>query len=197
MKTLCLIAFGLVVPISTLWAQADLAPDKQWIESVDGSFSVPTSPNSSQAFNWGYGWDILVGYRFTTDFSLSLDAGNYVYNLKNPAPGTTESFSYVPLMVVARYNLLESPVHPYLFWGAGVAVNTTNLSSPAGVEHSNSEPDFLMSPGIGVLVRVADVAGFFVQARMDLDFVSQGGLASSDNPAIFVPIQAGLSFFVL
>jgi hypothetical protein len=197
MKICGLIGFVLMFSVTSLWAQSDLAPDKQWIESVDGGFAIPTSPNVSQSFNWGYGGDILVGYRFDKDFSLSLDSGDYVYNLKNPATGTTTSFSYVPLLVVARYNLIEGSVHPYVFFGTGVAINTTSVSPSAGVKYSSSETDFLMAPGIGILVRVADGAGLFIQTRIDLDFIPMGGMIPSDSPAIFVPVQAGLSFFVL
>jgi len=98
---------------------------------------------------------------------------------------------------VARYNLIEGSVHPYVFFGTGVAINTTSVSPSAGVKYSSSETDFLMAPGIGILVRVADGAGLFIQTRIDLDFIPMGGMIPSDSPAIFVPVQAGLSFFVL
>ncbi len=100
-------------------------------------------------------------------------------------------------MVAARYNLLEGPVHPYIFFGTGAAVNTTTVSRSSGVQYSSTQTDFLMSPGAGMLVRVGDGAALFVQGRLDIDFVPPGSPASADGSALFFPIQAGANFFVL
>jgi hypothetical protein len=193
MKRLFLLVLALVLPLSAVWGD-DLNPDQRWTESIDGSFSFPFSTADAQAFAPGLGGDLSMGYRFDRNFTLSAATGYYQYNVQNQ-PGSTANLSYIPLLAVARYNLMTGPVHPYIFLGAGVALNTFTLNSST---LGTRETDFLLTPGLGVLFRVADFMGIFFQGRVDIDFTSTGGLGkSTDSPSIFIPLQVGVGFFVL
>lgn len=194
MKRLILLVLALVLPLSTVRGD-ELKPDQRWTESIDGSFTFPTSTADAQAFAIGLGGDLSVGYRFDRNFSLSAATGYYQYNVQNQPSGSTANLSYVPLLAVARFNLMDGPIHPYVFLGAGIALNSYSAVSNFP---SNKETDLLLTPGLGVLFRLTDIMALFAQGRVDIDFTSANGLGKNvDSPSLFVPIQVGLGFFVL
>jgi hypothetical protein len=173
----------------------ELKDDQRWTESISGGFSFPSSESNAQAFGVGLGGSINVGYRFDTNFALLAQTGYYQYNLQGPASNGGANLSYIPLMAVARYNILTGAVHPYFLLGAGVALNGYVLGSNTAV---NRQADFLLAPGLGVLFRVADIMAVFAQGRVDLDFTPSSGLGhATDSPSIFVPLELGVGFFVI
>jgi hypothetical protein len=176
-----------------------LAPGQKWIEQVDGGFVFPVSPSAAANFDRGVGGDILVGYRFNRDFSLSADLGYYDCDAKVGGATAGEWF-YTPVMAVARFNFGAGTVRPYLILGAGAAFNTFSFTPISLVRQSKGEADFLLAPGIGVLFAIATNMALYVQGRLDIDFTPAGGVLGSpfmESPVLFVPVKAGLSFFVL
>ncbi len=184
------LALLMIIPGVALCAEGDLPADQRWTETADGSFSLPFSTNASKALSTGFGGDLSVGYRFDRTFTFAVASGYYQYGLSQIGSGAGGNISYVPLMGVFRFNLTHEDIRPYLFLGLGVAINS--YSQP-----SNSQTDFLAAPGVGVLFKVADTMALFLQGRVDLDFTPNNGLGgSADSPTIFIPIQAGIGFFV-
>jgi hypothetical protein len=71
-----------------------------------------------------------------------------------------------------------------------VAINSFSQTSA-------SQTDFMAAPGAGVLLKVSDSAALFLQARVDMDFTGSNGFGgTADSPTIFIPIQAGIGFFI-
>ncbi len=186
-----------VLTVFPVWAQ-ELAPNQKWIEQADAGFVIPSSTNVASVFNVGLGGDILVGYRFDRNFSLSTDLGYFQCDQKEGEG----AWIYVPLMEVARYNFGSGMVHPYVFCGMGAVFNSytqslVNMAQSLNLSHQ--ETNFLLSPGAGILFVVYSDAAVYLQARMDMNFTAKNNTSSPamDNPSIFIPLKAGLSFFVL
>lgn len=184
----------LMLMASGLWA--DPLPENQsWIEQIDGGFIVPISSAASGDYERGVGGDILVGYRFDRTFSLSADLGYYDCDQKLTGASAGE-WIYVPMLAVARWTFGNDWVRPYVFGGAGIAVNSYSLTQGVWGHISNKETDLLLAPGAGVLFVVAPGTAFYLQARLDLNFTNPNG-PWTDNPSLFLPIKGGLSLFVL
>ena len=200
MKILLSVIFMWALTLSAVWAQADLKPDQQWIEQIDGSFALP-SVSTIEISNPGYGGDINVGYRFDHTWALFFGLGYYQYNIATLTDAVSSQLNYIPLTLFIRMTLCEGPFHPFLFAGAGAVINIFSQTFPAGdpIHTVNqSEIDPYLGPGVGVLYRFEDDMAAFVQTRIDVNFTSFTGLGiPMANPSIFIPIQAGISFFVL
>ena len=173
----------------------ELNEKQRWIEQADGGFVFPLSTAVAAGYARGYGGDILVGYRFDRDFSLSADLGYYDCD-QTAASSSSGEWIYVPILAVARYNFGPGWVRPYVLLGAGVAVNTYTLTPGYDGKLSNRETDLLLAPGLGVMFVVSKDTALYAQARFDLNFTTVGG-PWTDNPSVFMPLKAGLSFFVL
>ena len=177
-----------------LWGQ-DLRENQRWIEQIDGGFVFPLSSAASAGYDHGYGGDILVGYRFDRDFSLSGDIGYYDCDQRMAGADQGE-WIYVPILAMARYNFGAGPVRPFLLMGAGVAVNSYALTQGINAKVSKRETDLMLAPGAGVLFLVGSGTALYLQARLDLNFSTPEG-PWTDNPNLFLPVKGGLSFFVL
>lgn len=190
MKKELWLALLMTLPGMALAADGDIPADQRWTETADGGLALPLSTNASKALNLGFGGDLSVGYRFDHTFTLAVASGYYQYDLSKLGSGISGNFSYVPLLGVVRLNLTHEAIRPYVFLGLGVAINSYSTTS-------TSQTDFMAAPGAGVLFKVADSAALFLQARVDMDFTPNNGLGgAADSPTIFVPIQAGIGFFV-
>ncbi len=190
---MALSAQGVVLP---LWGQ-ELGPNQHWIEQVDGGFLFPASSAIAQGYGTGWGGDILIGYRFNRQFSLSGAVGHYDCDQKLAGADAGE-WLYDNFMAVGRFNFGSGWVRPFVTLGAGLALNTYSLTvEPSGNKVEDKTVDFLLSPGAGVLFVVAGDMALYVQSRLDMDFTPVGGAGSPfvDSPTIFVPVKAGLSFF--
>lgn len=175
------------------WAQ-ELTPNQRWIEQADGGFVFPTTSSAARNYGRGLGGDILVGYRLDPQFSLGLDLG--YYDCDQRTLGTSGGqWNYTSALVVARYAIGQGWIRPFLFFGAGFAFNDVSLTPKAGDSVSDSETDPLLSPGAGVLFIVGDGVALFAQSRVDLDFTSSLSGLNFQNPAIFIPVKAGVSIF--
>ena len=187
--------FGLLwLLVGGLWADP-LPENQRWIEAIDGGFIFPVSSAASNDYDRGVGGDILIGYRFDRTFSLSVDLGYYDCDQKT-AGGSAGEWIYVPILGIARWTFGSDWVRPYVFAGAGIAVNSYNLTQGVWGHVSNRETDLLLAPGAGVLFVIAPGTALYIQSRLDLNFTTQSG-PWTDNPSIFLPIKGGLSLFVL
>ncbi len=205
MKKILVLAFLVALSAPPLWADEivsgisdQLGPNQQWIERVEGTLGVPASSDVSSALNLGFGGGLAIGYRLEPHLSLSLSSGYYQYAVKNiPASSTGGYFSYVPLETVINYNFGDSSFRPYISFGIGAAFNTYSSSSGA-LQTNNFETSFFMSPAIGFLQIISPKTALFVEGRMDMNFRSNNAFGMANGtPSIFVPIQAGLTFFVI
>ena len=180
-------------------AAQDLKENQRWIEQIDGGVVFPASQANAAAYGAGIGGDILVGYRFSRDFSFSGDLGYYDCDQKNSGALAGE-WLYTPLMAVARLNFGSAPVRPFLLLGAGIAFNTfSETPAYSGIKTSERETDLLLSPGAGILVVIGGNAALYLQGRLDFNFTSEraSGSPFTDSPSLFIPVKAGLSFFAL
>jgi len=205
LKKILVLAFLVALSAPPLWADEivsgisdQLGPNQQWIERVEGTLGVPASSDVSSALNLGFGGGLAIGYRLEPHLSLSLSSGYYQYAVKNiPASSTGGYFSYVPLETVINYNFGDSSFRPYISFGIGAAFNTYSSSSGA-LQTNNFETSFFMSPAIGFLQIISPKTALFVEGRMDMNFRSNNAFGMANGtPSIFVPIQAGLTFFVI
>jgi hypothetical protein len=205
LKKILALAFLAAFAPSFLWAEElvtdqpdQLGPNQQWIERVEGTVGIPASSDTSSALNTGFGGGLAFGYRVAPHFSISIASGYYQYNTKNTAAANTGSFlSYVPLESVFSYNFGNGSFRPYISFGIGAAFNTYTLSSGA-LQTNSFETSFFMSPAVGFLQVISPRAALFVEGRMDMDFRANNALGIADGtPSIFIPIQAGLTFFVI
>jgi hypothetical protein len=199
-KTLVLV-FLAALTFSPLWAD-ELGPKQQWIERVEGTLAFPESNDTTSALNMGFGGGLSLGYRLDDHFSISIASGYYQYDWKNVSPGYTGGYlSYVPLESVFIYHFGDGPFRPYVSYGIGAAFNTYSLSSSTQgntLQTTVYETSFFMSPAIGFLQIISPQAAIFVEGRADMDYRSNGALGmSSGTPSIFIPIQAGLTFFLI
>jgi Outer membrane protein beta-barrel domain len=195
LKGLWMLAAWSALAVSPSFAADQLNENQKWIEQADGGLAFPVSPAASKGYAMGYGGDILVGYRFTREFSLSADLGYYDCDQKGLGAEAGE-WIYVPILAVARYNFGSGWVRPYLLFGAGAAVNTYTLTPGYTGKLSKRETDPLVSPGAGLLFIVARDAALYFQVRWDLNFSTPEG-PFSDSPAVFMPVKGGISLFVL
>lgn len=192
------VLFLISVFVPRVMAQ-DLSPNQRWIEQVDGGAVFPASKANAAGFGAGIGGDILVGYRFDRNFSLSGDIGYYDCDQKDSGAATGE-WLYTPLMAVARFNFGPGWMRPYVLLGMGLAFNTYSITPAySGIKTSQQATDLLVSPGAGFLFVVANNMALYVQGRVDISFTPAGapGNPFTDSPSLFIPVKAGLSFFVL
>jgi len=210
MKKILALAFLTVLSVSPLWADElvavqpdELGPNQQWIERVEGTLGAPASSDASSALNLGFGGGLAIGYRLEPHLSLSVASGYYQYAVKNiPSGNTGGYFSYVPLETVINYNFGAGSFRPYVSFGIGAAFNTYSLTSSvqgSSLQTNVYETSLFLSPAVGFLQVISPKAAIFVEGRVDMDFRSNGGSVGMSNgtPSVFIPIQAGLTFFVI
>jgi len=178
----------------------NLEPQERWVEQIDGGFALPADPSPAHPDS-GIGGDINIGYRFNRTLALFIGSGYYQFAIPSPAAGSEALLAYIPLAAILRVTFGDGPIRPYFFGGAGIALNTFTQNYAPGsavLKISHAETDFYLAPGLGFLYRFSGNMAVFLQTRVDLDYTSAAGLGLPlDGPSVFIPIQAGLSFFAL
>jgi hypothetical protein len=180
--------------------QPSLTKDQRWVEQIDGSFSIPSFSGTVNP-SLGLGGDINIGYRFDRTFCLFLGTGYYQYNVPL-APGAANALlAYIPLVAILRLTFGDGDIRPYVFGGAGIALNTYTQNNAPGSpvpKINEAETDFYLAPGLGIIYRFSSDMALFLQSRVDIDFTSPHGLGITlDSPSVFIPLQAGISFLAL
>lgn len=171
--------------------QTQLGGQQRWIEQADAGFVFPYSKSASADYGAGVGGDLSIGYRFNRDINLSADLGYYNCGLR----GGGGQWSYLPGLLILRFNFGEGWVRPYLILGGGWALNVYSppfTPSPGSASQVQVSP--MVSPGVGLLFVLFHDLAVYGQVRFDMDYASPGG-SWSDNPTVFMPLKAGLSFF--
>ncbi|HVZ79197.1 MAG TPA: hypothetical protein VHE12_00195 [bacterium] len=195
--------------------------------------AVPLGGKTTQEYLPGLSFEASFSFVLDPHWTLDLEGGtedhpinsDYLANLYQqdygtPLPaGTTfqGGWSYIPVRLSARYSFPtgSGAVTPYLFWGAGVAFHSAQITTSyngQSVTTSVSENTFLLSPGLGVAVKWGPDRELFFQGRLDMTFMSQDGQdtitlsgngmtgqakgnLSDDGTALFLPLQVGLRFW--
>lgn len=197
MKKLLVFIICSALPIS-LWAQSGLKPDQMWVEQADGGRSIPLS-SDPQDSNPGFGGDLNIGYRLDRTLAFFVGTGYYQYDLPASPAAAKGKLAYVPFTGICRLTWGDGPLRPYLFGALGIALSTYSQANLLeDTETNKAETDFYAAPGLGVLFALSSNMAFFLQSRVDLVFTSHNGLGIPlDSPTVFIPLQAGISFFAL
>lgn len=195
-KILPVIVILWVLTASFGLAQSSSGSDQKWVVQVNGSYVLPAFGNNHR-IQKGYGGDISAGYRFDRTFSLFLGTG--YYNFTMPFTPEATRISYFPLAGIGRVTFGKGRVHPFVFCGVGTVLNaftqTDSLQNPP-VKTTQTEINFYMAPGLGIMYVFTNKTAIFVQSRMDLDFTSSNVFGvPMGSPSIFIPIQLGISFY--
>ena len=173
------------------FAQTTLGPDQHWVEQIGGSLSIPSSGDASKTYQVGFGGNLGISYRITPNLSEGIETGYYQFNLQSAPSGS--DFSYVPLMEVTKIIIGGGDLKPYVLFGFGAVFNSLKLS---GI--TTTQTDLLMAPGAGVNWKAFPDAALFFQGRLDVNFISKNiSSTGSSNPAVFMPLEAGLVFYLL
>jgi hypothetical protein len=169
-----------------------------WVEQADGGLSFPLS-SAPQGSNPGFGGDLNIGYRLDRTLAFFVGTGYYQYDLSASPTAVKDKLAYIPFTGICRITLGDGPIHPYLFGALGIALSTYSQTNPlADTETNKAETDFYAAPGLGILFALSSNMAFFLQSRLDLVFTSHNGLGTPlDSPTVFIPLQAGISFFAL
>jgi hypothetical protein len=161
-----------------------------WILQIDGETGFPTG-NLNNVAAEGWGPEGSFGYRFPQNFTLSLETGYVGYAPKNGMLNTT--WDIIPILLKGQYNFGSGYVQPYLFLGAGVALNSQS-SSFAGPNHTAGEADFLEEAGLGISFVLLTQTYLFIQSKVEVDNTSSN--YAGDQPTLLIPIDVGLNIQV-
>jgi hypothetical protein len=196
MKTLLILVTWWALTVTMVFAQSSIESRQKWVVQVDGGYSTPVFRDMHK-LDPGYGGDISVGYRFDRTFGLFIGTGYYRFNI--PFARISTQLSCVPVDGILRVTLGKGHLHPFVFLGIGGVINTftkTDSSVIAGSKTSQTEINFYMAPGLGIMYVFSKNKALFIQTRMDLDFTTYNGFGIPMNsPTIFIPVQIGISFF--
>jgi hypothetical protein len=161
-----------------------------WIFQVDGETSFPTGHLNNVAAE-GWGPEGSFGYRFPQNITLSIETGYVGYAPKNGMLNTT--WDVVPILLKCQYNFGNINIQPYLFLGAGIALNaqSSSFAGPSGVV---SETDFLEEGGLGISFALLTQTYLFIQGKVEVDNTSSN--YAGDQPTVLIPIDVGLNIQV-
>ncbi len=158
-----------------------------WVFQVNAETGFPTG-NLTRAANAGWGGEASFGYRFPQNITASLETGYAGYAAKSGVLNTT--WDFIPIVLKGQYNFGNAAIQPYVFLGAGVALNSQS-SSFAGLNYTRGETDFLEEAGLGISFVVAPQIYLYVQTKVEIDDTS--GNYASDQPTVVIPLDIGLN----
>jgi hypothetical protein len=198
-------AFAMALTVSLSWAEPIALG--HWVLGLGPLLGNPTSSNSADQLEYGFGGEAYLGYDFDGQFSLGVESGYQGYPVKagdaisdyqlltgKPlSPGmTVDAFvSCIPVFAMAKYAFTGKGFKPYALLGAGLAFNFADATiQSGGVAYRSSvkETDFLLSPGFGGAFTLSKGLDFFTQGRLDLNFTSNN---YSDTIDVSLPSFTG------
>jgi len=159
----------------------------KFIVQIQGGPDFPISSGFASNFNMGEGAECLIGYGVNDNITLGLLSGYHSYNYQYNYPGFTYSVGVMPIEAVGQFYMGIDRIKPYLLLGAGACSDTYSITSA----HSSAitYTDLLIDPGIGLAVAVSENFNFFIQAKLTMDFTSNGFF--QENLALYLPVQMG------
>jgi hypothetical protein len=158
-----------------------------WVFQVNAETGFPTGDLNNVA-NEGWGSEGSFGYRFPQNITVSLESGYAGYSAKNSVLNTT--WDLIPIVLKGQYNFGNAGIQPYVFLGAGIALNSQS-SSFAGPTFAKGETDFLVEAGLGISFAVAPQIYLYVQTKIEIDNTSVNYAA--DQPTVLIPLDIGLN----
>jgi len=153
---------------------------------IDGETSFPQGQLNNTALQ-GWGPEISGGYRFPQNITLSLETGYVGLGLKGNVFNST--WAMIPIVFKGQYNFTNGVVQPYVFLGAGLALNYQS-SSFAGTAYTPSETDFLEEGGLGISFSLLEQIFLFIQTKIEIDDTSSR--YAPDQPTVLIPVDVGL-----
>jgi hypothetical protein len=196
MKTFLMVMTWWALTVTMVFAQSSIEPRQKWVMQVDGGYSTPVF-REAHKLDPGYGGDIGVGYRFNRTFALFFGTGYYRFNI--PFASMSTQLTCVPVDGVFRMTFGKGHLHPYVFCGLGGITNTftkTDFTAVPTSKTSQTEINFYMAPGLGIMYVFSKNKALFIQTRMGLDFTTYNGFGiPMSSPSVFIPVQVGISVF--
>ncbi len=153
---------------------------------IDGETSFPQGQLGNTALQ-GWGPEISGGYRFPQNITLSLETGYVGLGFKGNQFNTT--WDMLPILLKGQYNFSSGYIQPYVFLGAGLALNFQS-STFAGTAYTASEVDFLEEAGLGISFSLIEQIYLFIQTKIEIDNTSSH--YAPDQPTVLIPVDVGL-----
>lgn len=156
--------------------------------SIQAGAAVPTGSLSDVA-KLGWGGQANLEYPVIPSLNLSASVGYYLWGAKGDLPeGFDYTLSTIPVLVGAKYLLLEGDFHPYL--GADMGVHFMNTKQTiinlggTKLDTDNSETNFGFAPMAGVRLHMPP--------NLDLDLnLTYNIITTSGSSTSFIGIIAG------
>ncbi|GEM_PF-2539089 len=189
-KILILLLVGFLGWVSQAWADEETRSITGWIfqDNLGTSFALGGLSND---VNPGWGGEASLGYRFPIGLEFSFEGGFDAYS------GRTDSFyktwNVMPLVIKVQYGFGTSLIQPYLFIGAGVAINVKSASADASLSDA-SETDFLDEGGFGLDFELVHDSSFFIECKIETDYTSSH--YASATTLLLSPLIAGFKFLL-
>jgi hypothetical protein len=201
-------------PMAKPVAESSNASTDHWVLQFQGGpdFILSTMTDAATINSPGWGFNGSFGYAPDNTWSFSFLTGYQVSAITPPGddPGSEGySIAYTPLQLVTQCNFLGDDVRLYMLLGAGLALNSMTHDDPKdGISEWQGikENGFLLSPGLGVAIKLSDKTNIFIQSKLDMAFFSQAfadqitDMGPTTKPfetlQLFVPIQMGFSFYL-
>src|SRR5665213_922041 len=158
-----------------------------WVFQVNAETGFPTG-NLNNVANEGWGSEGSIGYRFPQNITILAESGYAGYAAKSGVLNTT--WDLIPIVLKGQYNFGNAGIQPYVFLGAGFALNSQS-SSFAGSTYARGETDFLEEAGLGISFAVAPQIYLYVQTKIEIDNTSSNYAA--DQPTVIIPLDIGLN----
>jgi hypothetical protein len=207
-------ATPVATPVAKPVAESSNASTDHWVLQFQGGpdFLLSTMTDAATVNSPGWGFNGSFGYAPDNTWSFSFLSGYQVSAVTPPEggdPGEGFSVAYTPLQLVVQFNFPGDDVRLYALASGGLALSSMTfdhtedgISAWMGYKENN----LLLSPGLGISIKLSDKTSLFVQGKLDMAFFSQNfaDLVTSMGPStkpfetlqLFVPVQMGFSFYL-
>ena len=172
----------------------------KWHSSMALGVVIPGSAGLQSNYPLGFSGSLGSGYQFTRQFS-----GWIQFDFDHFTPrGTGETqYNIVCLALLAKWNLTDSSLSPYVFMGPGGSYNEVRSNTAAGYDDytgqyyfpvNQYEIDLVAEGGLGLSLRLSDSFRLFLQGKMTVNFISPSFAANvlGDSPSFLIPVQTGV-----
>lgn len=183
MKNLLFLLMLIILPVCHINAQQTYSyqePSSNVGVALQAGLALPMG-NFSDVAKLGFGGEGTFEYRVTPQLGLNVSLGYYSWGAKNDlAPGYDFKVADLPLMIGAKYLLLETDFHPYVGAALGMHFVNTKVTIPNIAETSNNDTKFGFAPMAGLR--------WHMPPNVDLDLNVKYNIISDTN---YLTIIAG------